>query len=88
MRKTAVALVRTMRPRQWVKNVFVGAPLVFSRQLEAPAYALRAGLAVLAFCALSGAVYAFNDVHDASADREHATKRFRPIAAGDRKSVV
>jgi decaprenyl-phosphate phosphoribosyltransferase len=81
MRKTARALVRTMRPRQWVKNVFVGAPLVFSRHLEAPAYALRAALAVLAFCALSGAVYAFNDVRDAEADRQHATKRFRPIAA-------
>jgi len=79
----ARALVRTMRPRQWVKNIFVAAPLVFARHLEDPAYVLRSAFAVLAFCALSGAVYAFNDVHDASADREHATKRFRPIAAGE-----
>jgi 4-hydroxybenzoate polyprenyltransferase len=83
MRNTARALVRTMRPRQWVKNVFVAAPLVFARHLGDPAYALRASLALLAFCALSGAVYAFNDVHDAEADRQHATKRHRPVAAGE-----
>jgi 4-hydroxybenzoate polyprenyltransferase len=77
------ALVRTMRPRQWVKNVFVGAPLVFSRHLGDPAYVVRAGLAVLAFCALSSAVYTFNDVHDAEADRQHPIKRYRPIAAGE-----
>jgi 4-hydroxybenzoate polyprenyltransferase len=83
MTNTARALVRTMRPRQWVKNVFVAAPLVFARHLADPAYVLRTGLAVLAFCALSGAVYAFNDVHDCEADRLHPTKRHRPIACGD-----
>jgi 4-hydroxybenzoate polyprenyltransferase len=76
------ALVRTMRPRQWVKNVFVGAPLVFSRHLDDPARLVRSAIGVLAFCALSSAVYAFNDVHDAEADRHHPTKRHRPIAAG------
>jgi 4-hydroxybenzoate polyprenyltransferase len=81
MTKMARALVRTMRPRQWVKNIFVAAPLVFARHLGDPAYALRAAFAVLAFCALSSAVYAFNDVRDADADREHATKRARPVAA-------
>lgn len=78
---TARAFVRTLRPRQWVKNVFVAAPLVFSRHLGSPSYMLRTALAVLAFCALSGAVYAFNDVRDAEADRHHATKRHRPVAA-------
>jgi len=82
MSRAAVALVRTLRPHQWVKNLFVAAPLVFSRHLGDPAYALRAGLAVLAFCALSGAVYAFNDVRDVEADRAHPKKRHRPIAAG------
>lgn len=81
MTKTARALLRTMRPRQWSKNIFVAAPLVFSRHLGDPAYVLRASLAVLAFCALSGAVYAFNDVRDAEADREHTSKRHRPVAA-------
>lgn len=83
MTQAARAFVRTLRPRQWVKNVFVMAPLVFSRHLTDPAYAIRAALAALAFCALSGAVYAFNDVRDADADRQHATKRLRPIAAGE-----
>jgi len=83
MTNTVRALLRTTRPRQWVKNVFVAAPLVFSRHLGDPAYALRAALAVLAFCALSGAVYAFNDVRDVEADRAHATKRLRPVAAGE-----
>ena len=76
------ALFKTLRPHQWVKNVFVAAALVFSRHLTDPQYALRTGLAFLAFCMLSGAVYAFNDVRDVAADRQHPTKRNRPIAAG------
>jgi decaprenyl-phosphate phosphoribosyltransferase len=76
------ALLRTIRPHQWVKNVFVAAPLVFSRHLEDRAYLAREALAVLAFCMLSGAVYAFNDVRDVEADRRHPTKKYRPIAAG------
>jgi 4-hydroxybenzoate polyprenyltransferase len=76
------ALIRTVRPHQWVKNGFVVAPLVFARKLEDPSYALRSGIAFLAFCALSAAVYAFNDVRDVEADRAHPVKRHRPIAAG------
>jgi decaprenyl-phosphate phosphoribosyltransferase len=77
------ALIRTIRPHQWIKNLFVATPLVFSRHLGDLEYVLYSGLAVLAFCALSGAVYAFNDVRDAAADRLHPTKRHRPIAAGE-----
>ena len=77
-----IALFRTLRPQQWVKNVFVGAPLVFSRHLTDCSYLWREAVAVLAFCMLSGAVYAFNDVLDVEADRAHPTKKFRPIAAG------
>jgi 4-hydroxybenzoate polyprenyltransferase len=76
------ALVRTLRPKQWVKNIFVAAPLVFARHLGDTTYVIKTALAVLAFCALSGAVYAFNDVRDAASDRLHPTKRRRPIAAG------
>jgi decaprenyl-phosphate phosphoribosyltransferase len=89
--KAARALVRTIRPRQWVKNVFVGAPLVFARELSNPIALSRTALAVLAFCALSGAVYAFNDVLDVEADRQHPTKCLRPIAAGhlsERAAVI
>jgi decaprenyl-phosphate phosphoribosyltransferase len=80
---SAIALLRTLRPHQWVKNLFVAAPLVFAQKLGEPDHVLRAALAVLAFCALSGAVYAFNDVRDIDADRRHPTKRRRPIAAGE-----
>lgn len=76
-------LIRTLRPRQWAKNVFVAAPLVFARHLADPGYLARAALATLAFCALTGAVYAFNDVRDIEADRQHPTKRHRPIASGE-----
>jgi decaprenyl-phosphate phosphoribosyltransferase len=79
---TARAILLTLRPRQWVKNSFVLAPLVFAKQLfEVPAL-LAALAATLAFCALSGAVYAFNDVRDAELDRRHPLKRHRPVAAG------
>ena len=71
-----------MRPRQWVKNLFVAAPLVFSKNLTDPAMAVRAAVALAAFCLLSGAVYAFNDIRDAEADRRHPRKRLRPVASG------
>lgn len=77
-----LGLVRTLRPQQWVKNVFVGAPLVFARHLTDRSYLWREAVAVIAFCMLSGAVYAFNDVLDVEADRAHPTKKLRPIAAG------
>lgn len=79
---SALALLKTLRPHQWVKNLFVAAALVFSRHLTDVEYVLRTGVAVLAFCLLSGAVYAFNDVRDAEADRAHPAKRNRPIASG------
>jgi decaprenyl-phosphate phosphoribosyltransferase len=77
-----IALLKTVRPHQWVKNVFVAAPLVFARHLADAGYVARELVAVAAFCLLSGAVYTFNDVRDAEADRAHPTKRRRPIAAG------
>jgi 4-hydroxybenzoate polyprenyltransferase len=78
-----LALVRTLRPHQWVKNAFVLLPLVFSKHLMDQRYVVRAVLATLCFCAVSGAVYAFNDVRDVEADRAHPVKRHRPIAAGE-----
>ncbi len=79
-----LALVRTLRPHQWIKNaLFVPAALVFSRHLTEPAYLARTAIALAAFCLISGAVYTFNDVRDVEADRLHPTKRHRPIAAGE-----
>ena len=75
------AIVRSLRPRQWAKNLFVFAGLVFSQQLLTPK-AWTAGAAFLLLCALSGAIYLLNDVADAEKDRLHPEKRRRPVASG------
>ena len=75
------AIVLSMRPRQWVKNLFVFAAVMFSQRLFTPAF-WRATEAFLIFCALSGAMYLFNDVLDRDKDRLHPRKRERPVAAG------
>jgi decaprenyl-phosphate phosphoribosyltransferase len=84
-------LVKTMRPHQWVKNLFVLGPVVFSKDLllhtaQGPALNLlvtgRALAATGVFCLLAGAVYTINDLVDIAADRLHPIKRDRPIASG------
>jgi 4-hydroxybenzoate polyprenyltransferase len=75
------AIVVSLRPRQWSKNLFVFAGLVFAQKLFTPAAALAVG-AFAIFCGLSGAIYLLNDVADRPRDRLHPTKRSRPIAAG------
>jgi len=77
------ALVRSLRPVQWLKNGFVLAPIVFSGRIGDPDSWLRSLLAVAAFCAASSATYLVNDLLDREADRQHPTKRNRPIASGD-----
>jgi 4-hydroxybenzoate polyprenyltransferase len=76
------AVVKSLRPHQWVKNLFVAAPLVFARRIADPAAAVRAAAAVAAFCLLSSAVYVINDLVDLEKDRAHPTKRRRPLASG------
>jgi decaprenyl-phosphate phosphoribosyltransferase len=79
---TGAALVRAVRPRQWVKNLLVvAAPLAAGRLTEHDV-AVHTVVAVLSFCCASGAVYLVNDVADVEADRLHPRKRFRPLAAG------
>jgi len=75
-------ILRTMRPHQWVKNLFVLAPVVFARELTDPAFILAALGAFAVFCLLAGAVYTLNDLVDVAADRVHPVKRRRPIASG------
>jgi 4-hydroxybenzoate polyprenyltransferase len=75
-------IVRTMRPHQWMKNVFVLAPVVFAKELFQVDLILRAGSAFFIFCLLAAAVYTINDIVDVPADRAHPIKRHRPIAAG------
>jgi decaprenyl-phosphate phosphoribosyltransferase len=75
-------VVRTVRPHQWVKNVFVLAPIVFAKEIFDALLLERATAAFFVFCLLAGAVYAMNDLADIEADRQHPVKRFRPIASG------
>jgi len=81
-------LLRSLRPAQWAKNVFVLAPLVFGGMLLDSRVTLRALLALAAFCCASSAVYLINDLRDREEDRRHPLKRLRPIAAGTLKVPV
>ena len=74
-------LLVSLRPRQWIKNLFVLGGLIFAQELfTRAAWVALAAFAV--FCLLSGAVYLLNDIADRERDRLHPTKRLRPIASG------
>lgn len=75
-------LLKTMRPRQWVKSVIVFAALVFDGKLFDGALFLQTMLVFLAFCLLSSAVYILNDLVDMEKDRQHPRKCTRPLASG------
>lgn len=75
-------MLRTMRPHQWVKNLFVLAPVVFAKHLAHPSIIKSALGAFGVFCLLAGAIYTLNDLVDVEADRHHPVKRKRPIASG------
>jgi hypothetical protein len=76
------ALIRALRPHEWVKNLLVFAGLLFSGKLDQGAQVVDATLAFAAFCAISSAGYLFNDLRDRDLDRRHPDKRHRPIASG------
>ena len=78
----AALLVRSLRPRQWTKNLVVFAGLLFSQNLFDPVLAARALAAFVLFCLLTGAIYLLNDVLDYERDRLHPQKRHRPVASG------
>lgn len=79
--RLTLALLASLRPRQWVKNLFVFAGVIFSQQLLTPrVWPALAAFAI--FCGLSGAIYLFNDVADVDKDRLHESKRRRPVASG------
>jgi 4-hydroxybenzoate polyprenyltransferase len=77
------AAIKTGRPQEWVKNVFVFAGLLFSGKFNQPHEVLEAFLTFVAFCFVSSAGYYVNDLIDVELDRKHPKKRFRPIAAGE-----
>jgi 4-hydroxybenzoate polyprenyltransferase len=76
------ALIISLRPKQWIKNVFVFAPLVFAQAFTDFGSTLAAAQAFVIFSLAAGAVYLVNDILDREADRLHPKKKFRPIAAG------
>jgi decaprenyl-phosphate phosphoribosyltransferase len=75
-------LIRTMRPRQWVKNVLVLAAPFVGGVIFRPEVLAAVGVAFVAFSLAASGVYLVNDAKDVEADRAHPTKRYRPIAAG------
>jgi 4-hydroxybenzoate polyprenyltransferase/phosphoserine phosphatase len=76
------ALVRCLRPHQWLKNLIVFVPLLTAHKLRDHEALTHAALAFAAFCLCACAVYLLNDLLDLDADRHHATKRTRPFASG------
>jgi 4-hydroxybenzoate polyprenyltransferase len=77
-------VVRLLRPRHWVKNLFVLAPLVFAGQMTDPQATLRAVAAAAVFTLAAVVVYVLNDLMDLERDRQHPVKsKTRPLAAGD-----
>jgi 4-hydroxybenzoate polyprenyltransferase len=77
-----VGLIKTMRPKQWTKNVFVFAALVFDKKMVVWEYLARTVAGFVLLCLVSGTVYIINDLADAENDRQHPKKRLRPIASG------
>jgi 4-hydroxybenzoate polyprenyltransferase len=71
-----------MRPKQWTKNVFVWAALIFDGKLFEPAPFIRTLVTFLLFCVISSVVYIINDLADIEKDRRHPEKRNRPLASG------
>jgi 4-hydroxybenzoate polyprenyltransferase len=82
MRTTAKALLISLRPRQWVKNLFVVAPLIFSTHLFELERVVESSTAFVVFCLISGAVYLINDIVDIHRDKLHPEKSKRPLASG------
>lgn len=82
MAQILLAILKTARPRQWLKNLAIFTPVLFTGQLfDAGAFS-KSIWAFVAFCLLSSSNYLANDVLDAPRDRKHPFKKFRPVASG------
>ena len=77
-----MALLRALRPQEWIKNLLVFAGVLFSGRLDAGGAVVDATLTFVAFCAISSAGYLLNDLRDREDDRRHPEKRSRSIASG------
>jgi 4-hydroxybenzoate polyprenyltransferase len=79
----AKALIKTLRVKQWIKNLFVLLALIFTKNYTDSVLTGKAVSGFLLFCFLSSSVYLLNDVLDIEADRKHPIKKRRPIPAGE-----
>ena len=75
-------VVVSMRPEQWVKNLFVFAGLIFSGNLFHLGILIRVGCGFVLFSLVASSIYIFNDIHDVESDKAHPEKKTRPLAAG------
>lgn len=78
-----IQLFKLIRPKQWIKNFFVFAPLLFSRHIFHLEYLIPSIAAFIIFSLASSAVYIINDIMDVESDRVHPKKKYRPIASGE-----
>lgn len=76
-------LFELIRPKQWIKNLFLFAPILFAGQLLNLELLSKNFIAFIAFCGVSSCVYIINDIVDIESDRVHRKKRYRPLASGD-----
>ncbi len=87
-RNNLAGLLRTMRPRQWIKSVIVYAALVFDGKLFVPELFVKTTIIFAAFCLISSSVYIINDLADIEKDRQHPRKRNRPLASGQLQPAI
>ena len=75
-------IIKLLRPYQWLKNLFVFAPVFFNGSVLDIDYLLPSFMVFFSFCMAASSIYCFNDIYDAETDRMHPIKRNRPIASG------
>ncbi len=80
--KIILLIISTMRPKQWVKNLFIFAPVIFSLHFLNFSEFKQVIIAFSLFCLITGSIYILNDSIDVNSDRQHPIKKKRPIASG------
>lgn len=80
-----VEIFKSLRPQQWIKNLFIFAPIIFSQNIFNLPLLLKTIIAFIAFCILSGSLYILNDLKDLEEDKLHPLKSKRPLASGELK---
>lgn len=78
-----IFILKSMRPRQWIKNFMVFPAMVFAGEFFQLSSLLLSTLGFSVFCLLSGSIYLYNDIQDVEKDREHPKKKYRPIPSGN-----